>query len=110
MVLNKVDKLITHCQMEPLQAYNHLNQVIEHVNAILGSFISKEVGKEGKGEGVTANSSGKEAEQPIDALETHFYFSPEKKNIVFSSALDNWGFSVESFSALISKKLGKQPH
>lgn len=28
LVLNKVDKLITHCKMDPLQAYNHLNQVI----------------------------------------------------------------------------------
>jgi ribosome assembly protein 1 len=109
LVLNKVDKLIKQCQMEPMQAYNHLNQVIEHVNAILGSFIAKEVGKEGRGEGVAANIGGKGGEQPIDALETHFYFSPEKKNVVFASALDNWGFSVESFSPLIAKKLGKQP-
>ena len=29
---------------------------------------------------------------------------------MFSSALDNWGFSIESFSPLISKKLGRQPH
>lgn len=44
LVLNKVDKLITHCKMDPLQAYLHLNQLIEHVNAILGSFIAKEIG------------------------------------------------------------------
>jgi len=30
----------------------------------------------------------------MDALESYFYFSVEKKNVVFSSALDNWGFSV----------------
>jgi hypothetical protein len=34
---------------------------------------------------------------------------PDKKNVVFASSLDNWGFSVESFSPLIAKKLGKQP-
>ena len=47
--------------------------------------------------------------EPIDTLESHFYFSVDKKNIVFASSLDNWGFSVESFSALIAKKLGKTP-
>jgi hypothetical protein len=40
--------------MEPLQAYLHLNQLIEHVNAILGSFISKEVGTNSQ----TKNSEG----------------------------------------------------
>ncbi len=30
--------------MDPLQAFLHLTQIIEHVNAILGSFIAKEVG------------------------------------------------------------------
>ena len=29
--------------MDPLQAFQHLNQIIEQVNAILGSFIAKEV-------------------------------------------------------------------
>jgi hypothetical protein len=47
--------------MEPLQAFHHLSQLIEQVNAILGSFIAKEVGSTGiqyeKGE-----------EQPIDTL------------------------------------------
>ena len=46
LVLNKIDKLITHCKMEPLQAYQHLSQLIEHVNAILGSFIAKETGNQ----------------------------------------------------------------
>lgn len=27
-----------------MEAYNHLNQIIEQVNAVLGSFITKEVG------------------------------------------------------------------
>lgn len=44
LVLNKIDKLITHCKMDPMQAFLHLNQTIEQVNAILGSFIAKEVG------------------------------------------------------------------
>ena len=48
LVLNKIDKLFTHCRMDPLQAFQHLSQLIEHVNAILGSFIAKEVGGAGE--------------------------------------------------------------
>lgn len=44
LVLNKIDKLILQCKMEPMEAYNQLNQIVEQVNAILGSFIIKEVG------------------------------------------------------------------
>jgi ribosome assembly protein 1 len=40
LVLNKVDKLIRERQLSPLEAYRHLNQIIEQVNAILGSFIN----------------------------------------------------------------------
>jgi ribosome assembly protein 1 len=73
--------------MEPLQAFHHLSQLIEQVNAILGSFIAKEVGS-------SNNQYEKGEEQPIDTLETHFYFSPEKRNVVFASSLDNWGFAI----------------
>ncbi len=29
--------------MDPMEAYTHINQIIEQVNAVLGSFISKEL-------------------------------------------------------------------
>ena len=38
-----------------------------------------------------------------------FYFSAQKKNIIFASSLDNWGFSAENFAALLAKKLGEDP-
>jgi ribosome assembly protein 1 len=47
LVLNKIDKLIVHCKMEPFEAYHHLSQIIEQVNAILGSFIMMEVSQKG---------------------------------------------------------------
>ena len=36
----------------------------------------------------------------------NIYFAPEKNNVVFSSALDGWGFTVKQFAALYEKKLG----
>jgi ribosome assembly protein 1 len=34
------------------------------------------------------------------------YFDPTKGDVIFSSAIDNWSFSIASFAAIWSKKLG----
>ncbi|KAI9837243.1 MAG: hypothetical protein M1819_000317 [Sarea resinae] len=34
------------------------------------------------------------------------YFAPEKNNVIFSSAVDGWAFTVRQFAALYEKKLG----
>lgn len=34
------------------------------------------------------------------------YFSPEKNNVIFSSAVDGWAFTVRQFASLYEKKLG----
>lgn len=33
------------------------------------------------------------------------YFSPEKNNIIFCSALDGWGFSIQDFAKIFAQKL-----
>ena len=34
------------------------------------------------------------------------YFAPEKNNVIFSSAVDGWAFTVKQFASLYEKKLG----
>ncbi|KAK4690817.1 ribosome assembly protein 1, partial [Lecanoromycetidae sp. Uapishka_2] len=34
------------------------------------------------------------------------YFAPEKNNVIFSSAVDGWAFTVRQFAGLYEKKLG----
>ena len=34
------------------------------------------------------------------------YFAPEKHNVIFSSAIDGWAFTVRQFAALYERKLG----
>ena len=34
------------------------------------------------------------------------YFSPEKNNVIFSSAIDGWAFTVRQFASLYEKKIG----
>jgi ribosome assembly protein 1 len=48
------------------------------------------------------NANGLFAEKDDEDL----YFAPENNNIIFSSALDGWAFTVRQFATLYEKKLG----
>ena len=39
LVLNKIDRLITELRMAPMDAFTHLSQIIDQVNATLSSFL-----------------------------------------------------------------------
>lgn len=43
LVLNKIDRLILEMQLTPLDAYVHLTQVLEQVNAVMGELFTTEV-------------------------------------------------------------------
>lgn len=43
LVLNKIDRLILEMQLTPLDAYVHLTQVMEQVNAVMGELFATEV-------------------------------------------------------------------
>ena len=40
LVLNKMDRLITELKQSPLEAYNHLQNLLEQVNAVTASLFS----------------------------------------------------------------------
>ncbi|UZJ51728.1 hypothetical protein CBS101457_001048 [Exobasidium rhododendri] len=42
LVLNKMDRLVTDLKLSPNEAFHHLTQLIEQVNAVMGSFFSIE--------------------------------------------------------------------
>jgi len=37
-------------------------------------------------------------------------FSPDKGNVAFASAYDNWAFTLDSFAPKIAKTLGMNPN
>ena len=45
----------------------------------------------------------------IEDLEKKVYFSPEKNNVLFASAIDNWAFDLFTFSKMLGQKLGVNP-
>ncbi|XP_048583443.1 elongation factor-like GTPase 1 isoform X2 [Nematostella vectensis] len=114
LVLNKIDRLITELKYSPSEAYIHLQQILEQVNAITGTLFSSHVMEKSCDSSETRQvmedpdavsiddwSSGLEATD-----DSNLYFSPDLGNVVFSSAIDGWGFSIKDFANLYSKKLG----
>lgn len=54
---------------------------------------------EGKG---VSSTAGEFEEKDDDEI----YFAPEKNNVIFSSAIDSWAFTVRQFASIFAKKLG----
>lgn len=129
LVINKMDRLITELKMSPDEAYLHLSKLLEQVNAVLGSFFQGErmeedlhwrerveervaaaaeraerdaAGNIGNSESVMTGATGEFKEKDDEDL----YFAPEKNNVIFSSAVDNWAFTVRQFASLYEKRLG----
>lgn len=129
LVINKMDRLITELQMSPGEAYVHLSQLLEQVNAVMGSFVLGEMQqddlkwRERMEERVKQSKSRLEARDDSSSVHSEdvestfsadyeqkddedVYFAPEKNNVIFSSAIDGWAFTVKQFAALYEKKLG----
>ena len=133
LVLNKIDKLITTVQLNPIEAYEHLYNLLEKVNALMASLIFRDVEldnldniKNRKDNNLkkeeSSNSLGsveknncdnegknyKKDKNNIDVIleekEKDFYFSPSKGNVIFASALDNWAFTIFTFADILAEK------
>jgi ribosome assembly protein 1 len=134
LVINKMDRLITELKMTPGEAYTHLTKILEQVNAVLGSFFQGErmeedlnwrervderiavaakekemldqeniTGTNGSVDTESITPNNQEFEEKDDE---DLYFAPEKNNVIFSSAIDGWAFTVRQFASLYEKKLG----
>ncbi|KAG0367407.1 Cytoplasmic GTPase/eEF2-like protein (ribosomal biogenesis), partial [Gamsiella multidivaricata] len=119
LVINKIDRLITELQFTPLEAYTHLNNILEQVNAVMGTFFSENVleedyrkkaekrkeqeGKENESTELEDTFSDWHVETQDDS---HIYFHPSQGNVIFASAIDGWAFRVDQFAAIYAQKLG----
>ena len=91
LVINKIDKLIVNMGLNPLEAYNHIFQLIEQINAVMAGF-----------------NTFHEFEGDLHSSEKGnlSLFSPLECNIIFISSLDGWGFNLETFTNFFSNELG----
>lgn len=108
LVLNKIDRLITELKLTPQELYLHLTKVIEQVNSVIGSFFAGERMQEDYlyRERLENLKDGDSKEEYVEKDDEDLYFSPEKNNVIFASAIDGWGFNVSQFAAFYEKKLG----
>ncbi|KAI1002979.1 Ribosome assembly protein 1 [Podosphaera aphanis] len=132
LVINKMDRLITELKMTPAEAYIHLGKLLEQVNAVLGSFFQgkrmeedlnwRERVEEGlaaavdreqqRVDRITNDTNDKTVDNTTETLkfeendDADLYFAPERNNVIFSSAIDGWAFTVRQFASLYEKKLG----
>ncbi|KAL7676240.1 hypothetical protein ACOME3_002496 [Neoechinorhynchus agilis] len=86
LVLNKLDRLLTQLKMSPEQAFDHLNRLIESINSLVAQMSNK---------GFTDVE-----DEDVE------YFNAVETNVIFASALGGWGFTIEHFIQLWSKKMG----
>ncbi|XP_075163090.1 elongation factor-like GTPase 1 [Haematobia irritans] len=100
LVLNKIDRLIMEKQMTPLDAYFHILQVLEQVNAVLGSIFASDVLAK---EDITQKDNYESALEDSD--DSNLYFNPSSGNVVFCSAYDGWAFGIKDFATTYAGRL-----
>ncbi|KAI9208762.1 P-loop containing nucleoside triphosphate hydrolase protein [Polychytrium aggregatum] len=122
VVLNKIDRLITELKMTPTEAYIHMKNILEQVNAIMAVFYSEDLMQddarkfeEVQQKNAAPTTSKEDAEALASGLEdwnledrddSNIYFSPEKGNVIFGSAVDGWAFRINQFASIYANKLG----
>ena len=114
LVFNKIDKLFNIVEMTPEDAYEHLKNLLEKVNAMMSSLILRDseinnmLNLERKGSNMSnlSNISNDKDDILIEEKEKEIYFSPNKGNVIFASATDNWAFTIDTFVDIFAKKYG----
>ncbi|WVR07229.1 hypothetical protein IAU60_004270 [Kwoniella sp. DSM 27419] len=122
LVINKMDRLITELQMSPSEAYHHLSQLIEQVNAVMGSFYASErmeddlrwreerekrlaARRSAQEEGETPEDNDDADNEYEEKEDEDIYFAPDRGNVLFASAIDGWAFRLGKFARLYAEKL-----
>ncbi|KAL8613440.1 hypothetical protein ACOMHN_057159 [Nucella lapillus] len=111
LVLNKMDRLVAELKMSPMEAFLHLQNILVQVNLLTNSLFTSEAMERTS---AASDESGSETteQQSYDWTyiedeeeEKNIFFSPDRGNVIFSCALDGWGFSISDFARMYSAKL-----
>lgn len=97
LFINKIDRLIIEMNLTPEEAYKHLSQIVEQVNAVLGNIFASDIFAKEE----LTNGQQSALEESDDST---LYFMPENENVAFGSALDDWGFTIGDFARMYAQK------
>ena len=48
-------------------------------------------------------------DEELEKAEAEYFYSPEKGNVAFTSAVDNWGFTLDTICPRVAKQFGMNP-
>lgn len=116
LVLNKLDRLAMELRLSPVEAFYHLRRLLENINAVVYSLLNSELIRRAEEEAEFINAGKPEVpkntpdsgayDHSDSELFNEWNFSPENGNVIFTAAVDCWGFSLMKFVNIWSKKLG----
>ncbi|CAI4228494.1 unnamed protein product [Auanema sp. JU1783] len=92
LVINKLDRLRLELKLTASETYTHVRRLIEAVNACVSQIVS----------GIILDD---ETWGNIEDLEEKLHFDPCKGNVLFSSAIHGYAFSLEEFAEIYLEKL-----
>lgn len=112
LVLNKMDRLILEMKLTPLDAYVHLTQLLEKINAVMAEMLTSQVMQKDHLKAASRSRTSSKVEDSDskqnddshiydwstgmdDIDDSEIYFSPEHGNVIFASAIDGWGFRFD---------------
>lgn len=97
--------MITELKLTPQEAFQHLRRVLERVNAVASTLLLSEIRFKEDTTSTIPTDSATAADEDSNPLVQTWNFEPEKGNVVFCSAYDCWGFSINRFAFYWAKKL-----
>ncbi|VDL24334.1 unnamed protein product [Hymenolepis diminuta] len=111
LVLNKVDRLFIQLRLTPLQVYDRILRLLEQVNSVLAELYKADIMQqqqqnvttEGTMEGAGGTYTWSTGLENKD--DSHVYFSPDQSNVIFTSAVDGWGFRISDFADLWAERM-----
>lgn len=118
LVLNKMDRLIIDKWYDAKECYLWISQIIENANSYVSELIQGDHLQRMQEDSTQRNrrlssnhSSGSEkmTDAELEAAEQEYLYSPEKGNVAFVSAVDNWGFTLDTLCPRIAKQFGMNP-
>lgn len=93
LVLNKIDRLCTDLGLTVDEAYVRIRSVIENVNAAASALIRSS----------RAQKDEDKCDDDDEEIELIWTFDPSMGNVVFTSALFGWGFTIPSLARSLFK-------
>ncbi|CAD7925133.1 unnamed protein product [Amoebophrya sp. A120] len=132
LVLNKMDRLFINLKLSADEAYLHVMKVIQQVNAAAAELLMADVlskhdtsaqtssskqttpaeiksSQQENEHDQTSSSLDAAAQHALDfdeELEQRWTYHPAKGNVLFTSAMHGWGFSIQKFAHFMSRRMG----